>query len=174
MPNQAKKKQNPGIETIVRSKPLPFALQVGFFAGVIWGAVRWLLYYFGFTDVIPGFLVEPFFKHDFLNGTGGYVVGYASFIVMSMIAALIYVLFAKLLKGPLPGILYGLLWFGLVYLLIGPMVGMLLPIGKLDWDSIWTDFSVFVLWGVFIGYTITMEFTDERSRDAGKSTAKLQ
>jgi hypothetical protein len=174
MSKQSKKKKNPGIETYVASNPFKLALHVGFFAGLIWGGVRWLFYYFGLTDVLPGFLVEPFFKHDFLNGTGGYLVGYVSFIAMSIVAALLYALVARKLKGPWPGVLYGIAWFVLVYLLIGPMVGMLKPLGVLDWDSIWTDFSIFVIWGVFIGYTITMEFTDERSRDSGEIPAKLQ
>jgi uncharacterized membrane protein YagU involved in acid resistance len=172
MANQ--KKKNPGMETYVKTKPIRYAVQIGFFAGVIWGAVRWLFYYFGFTDVLPGFLVEPFFKHDFLNGTAGYFIGYASFIVMSIVAALIYVLFAKRLRGPWPGVLFGLVWFVLIYLLLGPMVGMLKPLGVNDWDSIWTDFSIFVLWGVFIGYTITLEFTDERDRETDKMIGNAQ
>ncbi|MCI3920164.1 YqhR family membrane protein [Paenibacillus sp. TRM 82003] len=158
----------------MRTNRFLYALEIGFFAGLIWGGVRWLFVYFGFTDVVPGFLVEPFFTHDFLSGTGGYLVGYASFIAMSIVAALIYALVGYKLKGPWPGVAYGILWFVGLYLLIGPMVGMLPPLGVNDWDSIWSDFSVFVLWGVFIGYTITLEFTDERSRDSGNSSMNLQ
>lgn len=143
----------------------PYALEIGFFAGLIWGAVRWLAYYFKFTTVIPGFLIEPFFRHDFLVGTGGHVAGYLSFIVFSIVAALLYVYTASKLKGPWPGVVYGLLWFIVLYLLLGPLMGMLPPIGKISWDSVFMDGSVFVLWGVFIGYSISYEFTDERIRE---------
>ncbi|TLS52981.1 hypothetical protein FE782_06310 [Paenibacillus antri] len=153
-----------GVQTVVRTKKLPFALNLGFFAGAIWGGVRWMFYYFGFTDVVPGFLVEPFFLHDFLAGTGGFLVGYASFIAMSIVAALLYTFTAYKLKGPWPGVAFGVVWFVAVYLVVGPLLGMLLPLGRLDWDSIWLDGSIFVLWGVFIGYTVNYEFTDEERR----------
>src|SRR5687768_1205995 len=43
-----------------------FALYIGFFAGFIWGALKIVEYYFKFTSLVPGFLVELFFKHNFL------------------------------------------------------------------------------------------------------------
>jgi hypothetical protein len=162
----------PGVQTHVRTKKLPFALQLGLFAGLIWGGVRWLFYYFGFTDVVPGFLVEPFFLHDFLAGTGGFLVGYASFVAMSIVAALLYTYTASKLRGPWPGVAFGFAWFVVVYLIVGPMLGMLLPLGRLDWDSIWLDGSIFVLWGVFIGYTVNYEFTDEQHRTAENPLAE--
>jgi len=162
----------PGVQTVKTTKKLPFALQLGFFAGLVWGAVRWLFYYFGFTDVVPGFLVEPFFLHDFLAGTAGFLVGYASFIAMSIVAALIYTFTVYKFRGPWPGVAFGLAWFVLVYLVAGPMLGMLLPLGKLDWDSIWLDGSIFVLWGVFIGYTVNYEFTDEARRGSDNPIPK--
>ncbi|HZG85105.1 YqhR family membrane protein [Paenibacillus sp.] len=167
-------RRKPGVQTIQQTKKLPFALQLGFFAGLIWGGVRWLFYYFGFTDVVPGFLVEPFFLHDFLAGTAGYFVGYASFIAMSMIASVLYTFVAYKLKGPWPGVAFGIVWYALIYLLIGPLLGMLPPVGVNDWDSLWFDGALFVLWGVFIGYTVNYEFTDERERGQGKSLVNLQ
>lgn len=179
MPNS--KVRNPGIETYVKTKPIPFGLQVGFFAGAIWGAVRWISYYLGFTDVVPGFLVEPFFTHDYLAGTEGFLVGYAAFIGMSIVAAFLYLVLGHLLwgdrsklRGPWPGVVFGVGWYVLLYLLVGPMVGMLPPLGVNDWDSIWFDGCLFLVWGLFIGYTITFEYTDERERDPKGNLLNLQ
>jgi hypothetical protein len=170
MPNV---KGHPGTQTLTKTRPIPYALMVGFFAGVIWGALRIFFFALGFTEVVPGFLVEPFFKHDFLAGVRGYFVGWASFIVLSMIAALIYTIFAKMIKGPWPGVAYGLIWFGVLYLLLGPMIG-LINRSDMDVNSILTDACTFVLWGVFIGYTITFEFTDERERSGQDGTFNAQ
>lgn len=43
------------------TNPLRFGLELGCFAGFIWGAIHWLFYTLNFTKVIPGFLGEPFF-----------------------------------------------------------------------------------------------------------------
>ena len=155
----------PGVQTVKRTNRFLYALQIGIFAGLIFGAIRWICHYFRFTGVIPGFLVEPFFLRSFLAGNGGHVVGTAAFIVLSVAASLLYAPIASKLRGPWPGALYGALWFCVLYLWIGPMLGMLLPLGKLSWDSFWTDGSIFVMWGVFIGYSISYEFTNERRRD---------
>lgn len=42
------------------TKPFPFALELGFFAGFIWGGLHWLFYLLHFTIVPVGFLAEPF------------------------------------------------------------------------------------------------------------------
>lgn len=46
---------------------------------------------------------------------------------------------------------------------------MVLWINRLDWNTIVSDLCLFVLWGLFIGYTITMEFTEERNREPVRS-----
>jgi uncharacterized membrane protein YagU involved in acid resistance len=142
-----------------------FALYIGFYAGLIWGAVKIIENYFHFTTIVPGFLVEPFFKHEFLMSWQGVLTGWAFFIVFSVIAAFVYMIVLSKVKGPWMGILYGAAWWGLLYLLIGPLAGMMYWVNKLDWNTIITDFCLFLLWGLFIGYTISLEFTDERNRE---------
>lgn len=142
-----------------------FALRLGIFAGLIWGAVKIVFYYLGFTKVIPGFMVEPFYQHAFLNSWKGHMVGWFYFIVISIIATYIYILFFYKIKGPWMGMVYGLLWWCFFYLIIGPLNAMMPRIDKLDWNTIITDFCLFILWGLFIGYTIAVEFTDERMRE---------
>lgn len=60
------------------------------------------MYAFHFTKVLPGFLAEPFFKHEFLMTAAGHLAGYLSFIVFSVAASLFYVLIFRKLKGPWP------------------------------------------------------------------------
>lgn len=157
-----------------RRNPIWFAVQVGFFGAVIFGFVRGVVHYFQFTEVDPGFLLKPFVSDDFLAGTGGYAAGFLSFLAVSIIASLLYLIFASKLKGPWPGILYGVLWFLVLYMLIGMLFGMVPPLGVISWDSLWSDFTIFVFWGVFIGYAISFEYTDERQREKEKTMLNLQ
>ncbi len=142
-----------------------FALQIGFFAGLIWGAAQGLFYYLRFTSVVPGYLVEPFFKHQFLQTQGGYYLGLLFFILFSILATLIYVFAFRKLKGPVPGMVYGIVWWGLIFLVFGPMLQMTSPLRELSFNTGFSEFCLFLLWGMFIGYTTAEEFTNERTRE---------
>ncbi len=147
------------------TRPWVFSLYIGLFAGIIWGALKLLQFAMKYTDVVPGFLLEPFFRHDFLVTWQGILLGYGSLICLSLVAALLYGLVLRKLKGPWPGLIYGLAWWGGLYLLIGPLTGMVPAITQMDVNSLVTDMCLFAVWGLFIGYSITFEFTDERSRE---------
>ncbi|SET57837.1 YqhR family membrane protein [Paenibacillus sp. NFR01] len=152
------------------TNPVTFALELGIFAGLIWGGIRWLMYTLHFTKVLPGFLGEPFFKHSFLVKAQGHLAGYLLFIGFSVVASLIYVLIFRKLKGPWPGMLYGVLWWAVIFLAYSRTFLMQPPM-KLPWNSAISEFCLFVLWGLFIGYTAAIEYTDERKRD--KPATKL-
>ncbi|MFE5322921.1 YqhR family membrane protein [Paenibacillus sp. NPDC056579] len=142
-----------------------FSLYIGFYAGVIWGAVKMLEHYLHFTSLPPGFLVEPFFLKSFLLSAQGYIVGWIFFILFSILAALLYVAMLPKAIGPWPGIAYGAAWWALIFLLVGPITGMMNWIAYLDWNTIITDCCLFLVWGLFIGYSISMEFNDESKRE---------
>lgn len=146
-----------------------YSLEIGFFAGLIWGAIKGFFYFLRFTTVIPGYLVEPFFKRSFLYSQPGYYVGWLSFIVFSILATLIYTLLFRKLKGPGPGILYGIVWWGLIFGILGPAFGMTRPLLELSKDTLISEFCLYLLWGLFIGYTTAEEYTDEREREPKKS-----
>lgn len=148
-----------------RTNLLGFSIMIGFFAGLIWGAVKGLFYYMSFTTVLPGFLVEPFFKHSFLNTQPGYYVGWLSFILFSIAATLIYTLAFRKLRGPFPGIVYGIVWWMLIFVVIGPMAQITAPESRLSFDTLFSEFCLYLLWGLFIGYSTAEEFNDERNRE---------
>lgn len=150
------------------TNPVLFALELGYYAGLIWGAVRWLFYWLKFTKVLPGFLLEPFFKHDFLVTAAGQIAGWLSFIVFSVIASLLYVIVLRKLKGPWPGIAYGIVWWVVLFIMLNPWLRLTEPVKKLPWDTNISEFCVFLLWGLFIGYTAAQEFTDEKLREPKK------
>ncbi|WP_195571186.1 YqhR family membrane protein [Paenibacillus sp. 1001270B_150601_E10] len=148
-----------------QTNPLIFAVQLGFFAGLIWGCMRWMSAAMKFTIVVPGFLVEPFYKHDYLLTWKGGVVGLVSFIGFSILASILYTALFKKFIGPWGGMIYGIVWWLILFVFIGPMIGLMPPITKTTWNTIWTESCLFLLWGLFIGYTVAMEFNDERLRE---------
>lgn len=142
-----------------------FALELGFYAGFIWGGIRWIFYYLHFSSILPGFLIEPFFKHSFLKSTAGQLAGWLSFIALSIVASLIFVYLFRKAKGPWPGIAYGVIWWVVLFIVLVPFLHMTLPIKRLTWDTNISEICLFLLWGLFIGYTTAEEYTDEKARE---------
>ncbi|UJF31270.1 YqhR family membrane protein [Paenibacillus hexagrammi] len=142
-----------------------FSLYIGFFAGLLLGGLKIIEQYFKFTKISIGFLVEPFFKHEFLMTWKGTLIGWGFFTVFSIVAAYIYMITLWKLSGPWWGIGYGAFWWGAIYLLFGPFAGMTYWIHDLDLNSILSDFCLFLVWGLFIGYSIAVEYNDERTRE---------
>lgn len=153
-----------------KSSWITFSLNIGFFAGFFWGFVAVFQHYFHFTHIVPGFLLVPFFPIDFLRTGYGYLVGWLSWIPFSMIASLLYGLLFRRRVSHYRGLIYGALCWGLLFVLICPMLNMTLSINLLDWNSIITSFCLFLVWGLFIGYSISMEYTDEGAHEPAKST----
>jgi hypothetical protein len=146
-----------------------YCIQIGFFAGLIWGTVRWMLFEMSFTKELPGFALLPFTSADFLSSFWGTVLGIGSFILFSIVAALLYKAALGKWRGPMGGIVYGLMWWGIIFAGIGPWLGLSRWLTQAGWSTISTEICVFLLWGVFIGYSIAFEFTDEASREPIKA-----
>ncbi|WP_372629721.1 YqhR family membrane protein [Cohnella sp.] len=154
------------------TRPILFSLKIGFFAGFIWGLLRWLATGLNFTSVTQAFLLDPFVPRAWLGGFYWQLGGLGAFIAMSMLAALVYVALLGKLAGPWPGLGFGAAWWALVYAWAGPYIGALPPLNRIGWDSIITDFCLFLLWGLFIGYSIAFELHDEASREPTRKAAE--
>ncbi|WP_258171193.1 YqhR family membrane protein [Paenibacillus sp. R14(2021)] len=160
-----KQKSRTEYDGSVRTNAVAYCLRLGFFAGLIWGVGRWLLYMIHFTKVIPGFLADPFFRQAFLKTAWGHTIGIAAFIVFSIIATFLYKLVLGRFSGPWPGVLYGLFWWLVLFVMTGPSLGLFQPFNQIGYDTISTECCLYVIWGLFIGYTIAFEYTDEVSRE---------
>ncbi|MCA0754532.1 hypothetical protein KP806_05675 [Paenibacillus sp. N4] len=159
------KKQNDDYTPRHHTNPWLFSLKIGFFAGLIWGTVRWLFYEMKFTTELPGFAADPFFHRSFLKSFWGILIGIGSFAIISIVAALLYKVVLGRLRGPIPGMIYGAAWWALIFLAIGPWMGITEWVTRAGWNTLFTELCVFILWGVFIGYSIAFEYTDEASRE---------
>ncbi len=142
-----------------------FCVKTGFFAGLFWGTLHWILYTIHFTTVLPAFMADPFFQLSFLMTGWGTVVGIGCFIIFSIAAALIYKFLLGRFSGPWAGVAYGLLWCVILFLAIGPVLNITKPVQLLGLDTIITELCIYIIWGLFIGYTIAFEYTDEASRE---------
>jgi len=99
----------------------------------------------------------------------GQMIGSLSFIAFSIVASVLYMWFFRKLKGPWPGLWYGLGWWGILFGL-GPFFGLTHIETGGGFTLALTDLCLFVVWGLFIGYSIAFEFTDEASREPANAS----
>jgi hypothetical protein len=142
-----------------------FILTTGLFAGLIWGGFDVLAYYLGFTKILPGVEWKPFFTPEFLEGWAGHFMGILGDIILSLVAASLYAMLLLRFLGAWISIAYGAAWGALAYGLVGPALQLTPPIWRIDMNSLVTELSNFILWGLFIGYTLVIEFNDEQGRE---------
>jgi len=147
------------------AEPFVFCLYIGFFAGLIWGLIRWLAVSLNFTKVPAAFLADPWVRRSELAHISWQFVGLLLFVVMSMAAALVYYGLMRRFRGPVPGLVFGALWWAVLYAGAGPLIGLVPPLKRIGWDSLFTDFCLFVCWGLFIGYSIAYEYHNEMERE---------
>ncbi|WP_158602183.1 YqhR family membrane protein [Cohnella endophytica] len=155
-----------------RTQPVLYSLKIGFFAGLIWGLVRWLATALNFTNVSQAFLLDPFVPRKIMVGFYWQLSGLGMFILMSLIAALVYLGILGRLSGPWPGLLFGAVWWAMAYAWLGPLTGAVPPLKEIGWSSIATDFCLFLMWGLFIGFSIAFELHDEAGREPLNKSAK--
>ena len=110
------------------TNPFTFALELGYYAGLIWGPCFDIL----LAKIHEGarLLLEPFFKHEFLATTAGQIAGWLSFIAFSVIASLIYITLFRKLRGPWPGIAYGIVWWAVLFVALNPWLRLTDPVKK--------------------------------------------
>lgn len=155
----------------VGTNPAYYCLKIGVAAGIIWGLIRWLAVAMNLTKVSQAFLIDPWVKRSVLTYGYWQIVGFVAFILMSIVAAYVYYGIFHSLHGPVPGLLFGAVWWAVFYAALGPFVGAMPPLRNVGWSSLITDFCLFVIWGLFIGYSIAFEFNEEVKREPKPSTA---
>ena len=68
------------------------------------------------------------------------------------------------------GIAYGIVWWAVLFVALNPWLRLTDPVKKSLWDTNISEVCIFILWGLFIGYTTAQEFTDEKLREPKKVT----
>lgn len=141
---------------------------IGFFGGLIWSLLGYFAFYLNFTRVGPALALLPWALGDWKTGWQGQLVGIAFISIVSIAAAFLYrLIFAKINK-PWPGIVYGFLIWVIIFGFFQPMFPGLKPLKELDINTMITTCCLYIVWGLFIGYSISYEY-HERTVHEGES-----
>ncbi|SEO30699.1 Conserved membrane protein YqhR [Amphibacillus marinus] len=138
--------------------------EAGFFGGLLWSSVGVFASYFNFTKVSPSSLtLQLFFRANWIMHWQGELLAILILSIISIVLAYLYYFFLKNLTGMMPGLLYGIgIWLA-IFLGLSNWFESVPSLVTLSKDTIVTTICIFILYGVFIGYTISYDFMDYNS-----------
>lgn len=143
----------------IQRKLLPKVISTGFFGGIIWGLIAAFFGYFNFTSVTPKtFILRPFIQSEWTDRWMGQLLSILILSILSIGIALLYYYFLKKVDGISPGLVLGVvLWF-IFFWLLEPLLHNIPKFYQLDSDTVVTTMCLFILYGVFIGYSISFAY----------------
>ncbi len=151
------------LEQNKREQPMSFnstVASIGFFGGLIWSIVGYIAFFFNFIRVGPALVLMPWALGDWKNGFIGQMVGIVVISILSIVVAFLYRFILARFNSIWPGVAYGFLLWLFVFYLLNPIFPGLKPLVNLDLNTIITGICLYILYGVFIGYSISYEYSE--------------
>ncbi|MFC3882879.1 YqhR family membrane protein [Bacillus songklensis] len=130
---------------------------IGFVGGLFWSFLSHLAYIINLTEISPNLILKPWALGAWKDKWPGMVISILLIGVISIIAALIYFAALKRFKSMLAGIIYGVALWALVFYVLNPLFPNLKTVRELELNTIITTICFYILYGVFIGYSISFE-----------------
>ncbi|MDL4841577.1 YqhR family membrane protein [Aquibacillus rhizosphaerae] len=160
---------NQELEQNKHEKPIPLlpkALLTGFIGGVLWSVVGAIAAYFNFTSVSPAsFILRSWLHTNWSDGWLGQLISITVIGLLSVLTAILYYGLLRKTKGIWPSATFGVaLWF-IVFYLLQPIFPNVSHMTDLDINTIVTTLCLFLLYGIFIGYSISYEYLDTVTKD---------
>ncbi len=162
---QAKTKQDAQLEQNKREKPMPVLAKValiGFIGGVFWSFLAYCAYFFHFTEVAPNFILQPWAIGGWKDGALGQTIAILFIGLASVIASFLYYAFLKNRQGIWPGVAFGIGLWVLVFYVLNPIFPQLKAVSQLERNTVVTMVCFYILYGMFIGYSISFEVAEMR------------
>ncbi|RBW70597.1 YqhR family membrane protein [Bacillus taeanensis] len=160
--------QEQKLEQNQQEQPMSFwakAAVIGFFGGLLWSLIGYIAYILNFSKVGPALVLSPWALGEWKTKTLGQLIGIVVIAFLSVIAALLYKAVLAKLKGIWAPIIFGvLLWF-LVFYVLRPIFPNLEPIKEMGWNTITTTLCIYILYGLFVGYSISFDYHENQNQN---------
>lgn len=131
---------------------------IGFYGGIIWGFVHFIAYYLNLTKIGPAFILNPWALGEWKNQLLGQMIGIFAISLISIAIAFLYRgLFAKF-KSIILSLIFGASLWALIFYALNPIFPDMQPLSKMDKNTIVTTACIFLLYGLFVGYSISFHY----------------
>lgn len=151
--------------------PLPMVVKVliiGLFGGLFWSLLAYLAYLFHFTELSPNMVLTPWAVGDWKHHTLGNFIGIIFIGLLSILVAFLYYVIFRKSQEIWTGIIYGAVLFVLVFYLLNPIFPGLESVREFKKETIVTTICLYILFGAFIGYSISFELAEAKHENKGE------
>lgn len=155
------------LEQNQREKPMSFlamTIITGLFGGIFWSALAYLAYIFNFTEIRPNVILEPWALGKWKEQWLGTVISIIAIGLFSVGAALVYYAAMRKINSIWAGAAFGIALFLLVFYVLNPIFPGIKPFWDLSRNTLITSACFYILYGVFVGYSISYEENEIRNR----------
>ncbi|WP_182480470.1 YqhR family membrane protein [Peribacillus asahii] len=133
---------------------------IGLVGGILASLLGMVVHFFHFMEFSPNFILTSWSNRHWVKAWQGSLVTVLLFGIISIIIAFIYYALFKKMKNMIAYILFGILWWVILFFVFRPIFNDLPSVAKMSSDSIVTSMCIFALYGVFIGYSISFEYQE--------------
>nr|WP_257008361.1 YqhR family membrane protein [Bacillus sp. FJAT-45350] len=159
--NQEQLQQNKREETMSYNGKVAV---IGLFGGLIWSMIGYLAFFLNFMRVGPALVLMPWALGNWKDGYMGQLVGIFIISLLSILVAFLYKLILEKVYSIWAGLGYGVVLWLIVFYLLNPIFPGLKSVANLDLNTILTSICLYILYGVFIGYSISYEYKEMHTR----------
>ena len=138
---------------------------IGFFGGLIWGLIGFVFYELNFTKYGPALALAPFPAYQWKESVGKQFLGILVICILSIIIAFAYKFTLSRIKNMWISIGFGLILWVIVFYILQPWIKGLDPVMELGKNTISTTVCLYVLYGLFVGYSISFDMNDPEKVD---------
>lgn len=138
------------------------AIVIGISAGVLFGILSYIAYVLNLSEIRANLILEPWTFGEWKHHIIGHIIGIILLAIISIPVALIYYALLRKFESMWVGAAYGVILWGFVFFLLNPIFPNLKEITDLSKDTIITSFCFYLLYGIFIGYSISYEESELR------------
>lgn len=139
---------------------IQLTMLTGFVAGILGTLFGYLAHYFNFTSISPSVILTPL-NASWKAGWAGSAITLALYGLISILAALLYYALFRKITSLYCGVAYGLGIFILLFILAPIVTPGVTSILTKDLNTIITELCFFILYGTFIGYSISYEYSEQ-------------
>lgn len=129
----------------------------GFVGGVLWSFIDYLAYILNFTTIGPNHILKIFGFNDRNFHQASHFIGIFLCGIISIILSFLYYILLKNVRSIWGGIFFGIALWTTVCYWFGPSLLHVDPIHKFGTNTFVTSLCLFILFGVFVGYSISYE-----------------
>lgn len=162
---EEKKKESKKDEDYTKVKSTGRTVLIGFWGGLIWAFMGFIAYYLNFAKYGPALILAPWALGKWKNGLYGQITGVVVIALLSILIAFLYKWALGRVKNMWISVGFGVALWVIVFYIIQPWIPSLLPVLKIGANTITTSLSLYILYGLFIGYSISFELQTAQNRD---------